>query len=74
MTKKGVHVVPKGDGWAVKREGSDRASKVTETQREAIQAGRQTARREGAELVIHGQNGRIREKDSHGRDDCPPKG
>jgi hypothetical protein len=74
MTKKGVHVVPKGDGWAVKREGSGRASKVTETQREAIQAGRQTARREGAELVIHGQNGRIREKDSHGRDDCPPKG
>jgi hypothetical protein len=74
MAKKGVHVVPKGDGWAVKREGSDRASKVTETQREAIQAGRQTARREGAELVIHGQNGRIREKDSHGKDDCPPKG
>ncbi len=74
MGKKGVHVVPRGDGWAVKREGSDRASKVTETQRQAIHAGRETARREGAELVIHGQNGRIREKDSHGRDDCPPKG
>jgi hypothetical protein len=74
MSKKGVHVVPRGNGWAVKREGSSRASKVTETQRQAIQAGRETARREGAELVIHSQSGRIREKDSHGNDDCPPRG
>ncbi len=74
MARKNIHIVPRGTGWAVKREGSDRASKVTETQREAIQSGRQTAKREGAELVIHGENGQIRAKDSYGNDPYPPKG
>ena len=35
-----------------------------ETQEEAIKQGRGLA----DELVIHGKDGRIREKDSHGRD------
>jgi uncharacterized protein YdaT len=73
--KNGVHVVPRDDGgWAVTREGSSRASRVVGTQREAIAAGRATAQREHTELVIHGANGQIRAKDSHGKDDCPPKG
>jgi Uncharacterized protein conserved in bacteria (DUF2188) len=38
------------------------------TQDEAIQWGRQLAERENGELVIHGEDGQIREKDSHGND------
>jgi uncharacterized protein YdaT len=74
MAKKDVHVVPRGNGWAVEKNGSQRASKVTETQREAIAAGKKIAEREKSELVVHGENGRIREKNSYGNDPSPPKG
>jgi hypothetical protein len=39
-----------------------------DTQDEAIQEGRQLAEEENGELVIHGEDGQIREKDSHGND------
>ncbi|HTO77368.1 MAG TPA: DUF2188 domain-containing protein [Thermoanaerobaculia bacterium] len=68
-----VHVVPHKDGWAVRREGSDRASSVHPTQAEAIDAARPTAQRERTELVTHGTDGRIRDSDSYGNDPNPPK-
>lgn len=74
MSKKQVHVVPHDNGWAAKRGGAERASKVTGTQKEAIDAGKRIAQREGTELVIHGEDGRIREKNSYGNDPHPPKG
>jgi hypothetical protein len=75
MGKKDVHVVPRSSGgWAVKRPGSERSSKVTETQRAAIEAGKKLAERDRSELVVHGEDGRIREKNSYGNDPCPPKG
>jgi hypothetical protein len=74
MSKKSVHVVPTKAGWAVERAGADRASRVTETQKQAIQIGKRIAERERGELVVHGQNGQIREKNSYGNDPYPPKG
>jgi len=74
MTKKNVHVVKHDAGWAAKKEGGQRASVVTKTQQAAIDAGRKLARQEGSELVVHGRDGKIREKDSQGRDPYPPKG
>lgn len=74
MAKNNVHIVKHAEGWAAKREGADRASKVTETQEEAIDAGRRITQRERGELVIHGRDGKIREKDSYGNDKHPPKG
>lgn len=74
MAKTNVHVVKHAEGWAVKKEGSDRASRVTDTQKEAIQVGREFAKKEKAELVIHGENGKIRQKDSFGNDPYPAKG
>ena len=68
-----IHVVPQGDDWAVKREGSERASSLHSTQGEAIERGRETASREGVELVIHRPNGRIRDSDSFGGDPHPPR-
>jgi len=72
--KKNVHVVPKNGDWAVRREGAQRDSSHHDTQAEAIDAARQTAQRESAELLIHGRNGQIRERDSFGHDPFPPKG
>lgn len=74
MSKRNQHVVPHPDGWAVKPEGGKRPSSVYGTQREAIDRGREVARNQGTELFIHGRDGRIRERDSHGPDPFPPKG
>ena len=67
------HVVPNGDIWQVKSEGSTRATKNFNTQREAIDFARDIARNQKSELVIHRKNGQIRDKDSYGNDPCPPK-
>ncbi|MCR5447434.1 MAG: DUF2188 domain-containing protein [Schwartzia sp.] len=68
------HVVPHGDGWAVKGEGNSRATKVTNTKKEATDIARQISRNQSSELLIHNRNGRISHRDSHGHDPFPPKG
>jgi len=74
MTKKTQHVVKNPDGgWAVKKGGATKATKVHKTQEEAIRHGREIARTQNAEFYVHGRDGRIREKDSYGKDSCPPK-
>ena len=74
MIKKNQHVVPHESGWAVRGAGSERASSVHSTQREAIGAARKAAIRQGSEMLIHGENGRIRERNTYGKDPYPPKG
>ena len=71
---KNQHVVKHIDGWAVRGAGNEKVTKVTRTQQEAIDIAREISRNQESELFIHGRNGRIRERDSHGNDDCPPKG
>jgi hypothetical protein len=61
-----VHVVPSGDDWALEVEGRQRDS--FRTQNEAITRGRQLAEEEQGELVVHGEGGEVRQKDSHGND------
>ena len=73
MTKRDVHVVPHKEGWATRKEGSDRAGGVYDTQREAIDHARDQARREHVEVVIHREDGRIRDSDSYGKDPMPPR-
>jgi len=72
--KKIQHVVPKDGQWAIKAENSSRATKVIDTQKEAISIAREIAKNQGSELFIHGKNGQIRERDSYGNDPFPPKG
>ena len=74
MPKKNQHVVPHSDRWAVKGEGNQRATSVHETQREAIDAGRDIAMNNRSELFIHNRQGRIRDRNSYGNDPYPPKG
>jgi uncharacterized protein YdaT len=70
---KNQHVTPKGDSWQVKGAGNDKATKITETQKEAIDAAKEIAKHQQSEVVIHGKDGKIRDKDSYGHDPNPPK-
>lgn len=74
MSRKNQHVVKHTQGWAVRSEGATRVGSVHRTQAEAIDRGRAAAREQGTELVVHGRDGRIRARDSHGNDPNPPKG
>lgn len=69
------HVVPNASrgGWDVKRSDAKRASIHTDTKAEAVKLGRIMSQRAGSEFFIHGKDGRIQQKDSHGNDPCPPK-
>jgi len=58
-----VHVVPRGDAWALEVAGDKQES--FDTQDEAVRRGRRLAELEHGELVIHCKLGQIREKDSH---------
>lgn len=71
---KNQHVVPHGDDWAIKGEGNSRATSVHSTQQEAIEQARGIAKNQQSELLIHGTNGQIRERNSYGNDPFPPKG
>lgn len=72
---KNQHVTPHPQGgWQVKREGAVRATVRTGTQREAIDIARSISKRQGTEMFIHGRNGQIRERDTHGHDPFPPRG
>ncbi len=67
-------VVPHEGGWAQRGEGNDRVTKVVERQSDAIAAARDTAIREKSELIVQGEEGKIRERNSYGPDPYPPKG
>ena len=72
---KNQHVTLRPDGdWQVIGEGNSKATAVTNTQKQAISIAREIAQNQKSELVIHGENGRIRQKDSHGNDKFPPRG
>ena len=74
MSKKPrIHVVPHEEGWAVKKDNAERASKITETKKAAEDAARKQAKEEKTELVIHGKDGKIQDSDSYGNDPNPPK-
>lgn len=70
---KNQHVVPRAGEWAVLGAGNSRDTSRHDSQSEAIRTARKYAINQESELVIHGRNGRIRDKDSFGNDPCPPK-
>ena len=73
MSKKNQHVVPKDNQWAVKGEGNEKYTAIVDTQAEAIKIAREIAINNQSEVVIHGRDGQIRDKDSYGNDPNPPK-
>ena len=74
---KGRHVVPSGNGWAVKKPGASKPESNHRTQKAAEEAAKPRIKQEGGgELTISGQNGQFREKNTiaPAKDPYPPKG
>ena len=74
---KNYHVVRnrEDNSWEAKRENAERVSAKVGTQREAEALAKQfCSNAGGGEVVIHGRDGKIRDKDTvfPGNDPCPP--
>lgn len=66
-TSKRTHVVKRDSGWAVKKEGSQRATKVYKTKEQAVK-GAEKSRKSGNDVVIHKKDGSIQQwKKSKGK-------
>jgi hypothetical protein len=60
-------VVDRGrGGWAVRKVGSERATKVFPSQKKAIAFARDSAKKQGDMLYIHGRDGSVKEKATYG--------
>lgn len=77
MAKGNYHIVPnKNHGWAIRKAGAQKVSGFASTQRAAEKQAKNFASNSGGgEVVIHGKNGRIRDKDTvaPARDPFPPR-
>ena len=72
---KNQHVVPRGEhGWAVLGAGNQRDTSHYPTQEKARLAAREIAMNQKSEVLVHGVNGQIRQKNSYGNDPFPPRG
>lgn len=57
-SSKRTHVVKRDSGWAVKKEGAQRASKIHKTKDEAVKDARRN-KKSGSDVVIHKKDGSI---------------
>lgn len=75
MSNESHHVVPDPNGgWKVKKSNSEKSSKNFDNKKDAESYARTVSKNQKTELVIHGKDGKIQRKDSHGNDSNPPKG
>ena len=70
---KNQHVVKHPDGWAAKVAGNSKATKITKTQKEAIEVAEEIACNRQSDTKIHGADGKIRAGSSYGNNPHPPK-
>ena len=64
-----IHVTKNSENtWLIQEGGVGDPLGAFNTQDEAVSKARRLAEERSAELVIHGTDGQIREKDSHGND------
>jgi Uncharacterized protein conserved in bacteria (DUF2188) len=68
MATPAIHTVPASGRWRNKRAGEETTLSWHETKQEAVEAGRAQAMRDRAEYIIHKEDGRIGERNSHGSD------
>ncbi len=59
------HVVPHEEGWAVKGAGNERYTGVYQYQRDAIDRAKEIARNYGSTVIIHGEDGKVRDSISY---------
>jgi hypothetical protein len=61
--KKDEHIVKKKDGWAVRAAGSERSTKIFPTRAEAIDFGKNIAKKHNVCMVVHDEIGKFEEFD-----------
>jgi hypothetical protein len=70
-----IHVVPDhGDGWNVKQEHNAQILGHFDKKQDAVDFARQKSKNLATELFIHGKDGKIQQRDSHGNDPPARKG
>ncbi|MDQ3913958.1 MAG: DUF2188 domain-containing protein [Actinomycetota bacterium] len=62
----GIHVVPREGKWGL--DGMGVPERTYDTQSDAIQAGRDIAKQQQTELLVHDEDGQISRRDSYGND------
>jgi hemerythrin superfamily protein len=68
-------VKPSPRGWQVTKQGASRASGTYPTQREAVRRGKELAKKAArGQLIVHGQDGKIKEEFTYGDDPRARKG
>jgi Uncharacterized protein conserved in bacteria (DUF2188) len=73
--KRSVAVEPRPYGrWAVRTDGSERATSLHESKADAIAHAREMAKQRRTELVIKNKDGTIAERNRYGRASLPPPG
>jgi hypothetical protein len=75
MSAKGKNqwVVRIGDQWGVRGEGNSKLTRITDTQKEAINIATDIAKNQNSEVIVQNRQHQIRSKDSYGKDPNPPK-
>lgn len=63
-----VHTVYKNDQWVNEIEGGSEVGGSHSTEEDAVAAGRERAKADKTEHVIHNQDGTISERNSYGND------
>lgn len=77
MMRKKYHITPnkKLGGWKIKKQDSNKASKLARTKEEAIKIGKKIAKSEQpSQLIIHKKDGTIQTEYTYRKDPHPPKG
>lgn len=59
MSASRTHIIKRKDGWAVKKQGSSKASKVYTKQSDAIRGAKNM--KSASEIVVHKKDGSIRQ-------------
>ncbi len=72
---KNIHISKNNfGGWKAQQEKTNSPLSNFQTQKEAINFGTRVAKNYKSEIIIHGRDGKIREKNTFGNDPFPPNG
>lgn len=75
MKNNSFHVVGDAGGrWVVRKTGTSRASRNFDRKSDAVSYARSTAKSHRGEIIVHGRDGRIRERDYYHHDLFLPRG
>lgn len=67
------HITKKGDKWQFKKEGSERAIKISDTKKESVEHMREHMKNKTGSVKIHKETGEFQEERTYQRKDDPRK-